>query len=293
MSTFTHSPQSSVIWDIDGIPTGMICANCGGQIDVDSWQPRIRCPHCETLGYPDRSGRNLLPLSWTCKSCNAQNDGSANFCMTCGSGLASRCPRCEQPVYSAVCNSCGAHLSHLLRLESVEARREEWVPILRERVRQQKAREELEANRRYNPTYGVAEWRTIDRQMREAAHQRQQKFADQRAGKRARRRQFWGIVGVLGGLTWLIADNYELIAPIVGGWIAALQAWYTSAVQPGLETALVWLGVWWDSFAASFGQPFGPQDPEYVYVFASIIFGAALIPVLIVLLGRLVRRLFP
>ncbi len=293
MSTFTHSPQSSVIWDIGGIPTGMTCANCGGRIDVDSWQPRIRCPHCGTLGYPDRSGRNLLPLNWTCKSCNAQNDGSTNFCMSCGSGLASRCPRCEQPVYSAVCNSCGAHLGHLLRLESVEAQREEWVPILRERVRQQKAQEELEANRRYNPTYGVAEWRTIDRQMREAAHQRQQKFADQRAGKRARRRRFWGIVGVLGGLTWLIVDNYELIVPVVGGWFAALQAWYTSAVQPGLETALIWLDGWWSSFTVSFGQPFGPQDPEYVYVFASIIFGAALIPVLIALLGRLVRRLFP
>jgi predicted RNA-binding Zn-ribbon protein involved in translation (DUF1610 family) len=293
METLTHSPQSSVIWDIDGIPSGMTCASCGGRIDVNTWQPRIRCPHCDTLGYPDRSGRNLLPRTWTCHNCGAQNDGSLNFCLTCGSGLASRCPRCEQPVYSAVCNACGAHLSHLLRLESVEARREEWVPILRERVRQEKAREELEANRHYNPTYGVTEWRAIDRQMREAAQQRQQKFADQRAGKRARRRRFWGIVGVLGGLIWLIAANYEYLSPFVNDWIVSLRAWYVSAIQPSLEVALAWLTVWWGAFAASLGQPFGPEDEGYSYVFATIIFGIALLPVLIFLLGRLVRRLFP
>ena len=167
------------------------------------------------------------------------------------------------------------------------------MPILHERVRQEKAREELETHRRYNPTYGVTEWRTIDHQMREAKQQRKDKFAAQRNEKSTRRRRFWGILGITTGLIWLLATNYQLIAPYVDSWLADLQPWYLSTVQPVIDSALLWLNQWWLDFNASLGQSLGPEDPEYVYLFATIIFGLALIPVLIFLLGKLVRRIFP
>jgi hypothetical protein len=262
----------------------------------------MRCPHCLTLGYPDRSGRYLLPLTWECPSCGAANDGSANFCLACGAGLATRCLRCEYPVYTVVCDRCGAHQSHLAHYREVEARRETWVPIVQQQISQQRARDELEANRHVDPTYGVAEWRTIDTQMRAAVEQRQQKFASRRAVKNTKRRVFWGWVWLLIGAAWLIGANYDELAPLVQEWVRSAQpaAWVEQAwslLPPGAASFLTgnwaWLQSWWVSFQASLSEPAQPSDLEYAYLFATVVFGVAMLPILFFLLGKIVRRLFP
>ncbi len=300
MVTNTRIPQplSTVVWAIDGQPGLLTCVHCGGTFEMPAWQPRLRCPHCWTLGYPDRAGRNLLPLEWECAACGATNDGSTNFCMACGAGLASRCLRCEGPVYSSVCDHCGAHQPRLMRLKHIEAEREEWTPILRENIEQQQAREELEAHRRYDPTYGVREWRRIDRQMKAAAHERSERYA-------VRRRSFWGskrnLLGwlwVLIGLAWLVGANMDRIGPYVAGLLPAgsLQGWL--AVLTGHLSELagitaVLANAWWARLVQWGRQPDIAATPGYAYMFGTIVFGLALLPVLLYVLNRIVHRLFP
>lgn len=262
------------------------------------WQPRLRCPHCATLGYPDRAGRHLLSLAWECPACGAVNEGLFNFCLQCGAGLPSRCLRCERPVYSAVCLHCGAHQARLLHLQRLEERRLEWVPILREHVEQAHTREEWETSRRHDPSYGVREWRTIDEQMREAAAQRRQRHA---AG-RSRRAAIWGWVALIVGVVWLLGANYREVVAWAralpasldpAAWLISLQGWYQAEVEPLARAIWAFFQGWWAALLLTLSQPPATDEPEYAYLFASFMFGLALLPVLLYLLGRLVRRLFP
>ncbi len=276
----------------------LVCLACGGVFHAARWQPRLRCPHCATLGYPDRAGRHLLSLAWECPTCGATNEGLFNFCLQCGAGLPSRCLRCERPVYSAVCLHCGAHQARLLHLRRLEERRLEWVPILREHVEQARIREEWEANRRHDPLYGVREWRAVDGQMRKAAAQRQQRHA---AG-RSRWAAVWGWVVLIVGVAWLLGANHREVAALARSlpasldpaiWFVGLQSWYHTEVGPLVGAVWAFLQGWWAALSLTFSHPPAVDEPEYAYLFASFLFGLALLPVLLYLLGRLVRRLFP
>ncbi len=125
-----------------GAPPVLICARCGGGFSVWLWQPRLRCPHCRMLGYPDRAMHNLLPLGWDCPNCGAANAASTNFCVTCGTGLTSRCLRCERPIYTAICPHCGAHQAAMLRYQIAQTRRVIWEPIVRARIQEQQVKEQ-------------------------------------------------------------------------------------------------------------------------------------------------------
>lgn len=296
MATVSH-PHTAAIWSPVGKPSVLVCVACGGTFQVPDWQPRLRCPHCTALGYPDRAARHLLPLGWECPSCGAANDGLFNFCLNCGAGLPSRCLRCEQAVYGAVCLHCGGHQGRLLHLRRLEERRLEWLPILREHIEQARAREEQEASRR-DPLYGVREWRAIDEEMREAAAQRQQRHAA--AGSRWR--AVWGWIALIFGVAWLFSANYEAIAALVRGlsaawdasaWLVGLQGWYHVEIEPLLHAVWAFLQAWWAALALTLSRPPNADEAEYAYLFASLMFGLALLPVLLYLLGRIVRRLFP
>ncbi len=101
----------------------LVCAACGHCLQAVGWYPRLRCPHCSAPGRPDRSGQHLLPLSWDCDTCGSHNDGLTCFCLTCGSGLASRCSRCGFPVYTAICGRCGTHQAHLRHVQHIQQQR--------------------------------------------------------------------------------------------------------------------------------------------------------------------------
>ncbi len=244
-----------------GRAPALICAHCGHQFEAATWQPRLRCPQCHTLGYPDRAGRYLLPVGWECAACGAANDGLANFCTHCGAGLASRCLRCETPVYSAVCPACGTHQARAQHLEAAAARREKAALLPGERPPDSPA---------------VAGWRPLARPVtRQWLH------------NRALRRWAWR-AGVLLALVVGIAVGREVLAGIASSIAACLAGW--------LGVAWAQLGgllSWWQAFRASLAHLPGPSEPEYAYLFATVIFQIALLPVLIYLLGRVIRRLLP
>src|SRR5574342_443592 len=75
----------------------LTCRGCGSSFEAAIWQPVLRCPECKMEGSPDRALRNLLPTGWDCLSCGHANSGRVNFCLSCGSGLSTRCARCEAP----------------------------------------------------------------------------------------------------------------------------------------------------------------------------------------------------
>jgi DNA-directed RNA polymerase subunit RPC12/RpoP len=89
------------------------------------------------------------------------------------------------------------------------------------------------------------------------------------------------------------ANRITLIAGLA--LAGALVGWGAVALAPvaarwwAASSAAAWLGV----FAASLADLPGPDDPEYTYLFATVVFQIALLPVAIYLLVRLIRRLFP
>lgn len=297
-----HPPQSAVLWGQPETSTEITCTQCGSQFDVPAWQPRIRCPHCRTVGYPDRSGRNLLSLDWDCLSCSAKNPGSVNFCLNCGTGLSSRCLRCEYPVYTAICNHCGTHQDHVKHYSQAEVRRMAWVPDLHEQIRQQRLREEIDRTRNFNPGYGVTEWRKIDTSMRDAVRKRRERHDKVRAARKARRKPVIGWLILLLGAGWLIGSNLDVITPVVTQWMSGihvtlpdLTTWVSSLVPPDFSSAtapyIAWLEDWLVALAASVRNPITQDDPEYAYVFAFVVFGMAAVPILIHLLSRIIRKL--
>lgn len=244
------------------------------------------------LGYPDRAGRNLLPLDWECRSCGSINDARYNFCLTCGSGLATRCLRCEHPVHTAVCDHCGAAQSRVAHLEATENQRQTWVPELRQRIQQERLRAELAAHQIHDPSYGVAEWRAIDARWQQAAQDRQARHAVARTARRRWWNGFWGWAGVLAGMVALLLLNRDLIASAVEPASGQIQAWLAATAIPFLQNVDASLGSWWESFSASLGSGLDKNDPWYAYLFATGVFGLAILPALIYLWGRLIKRLF-
>ncbi len=231
---------------------GLTCTHCGHTFAAVAWQPLLRCPRCHTPGYIDHAGRYLLPTGWECASCGAANDGLANFCTTCGTGLASRCLRCGAPVYSAVCHTCGTHQARARHLEAAAARRE---------LGAKPSGEWAPASRR--------------RALKRPAARR-------RLPVRATRRWAWRSAAALALVSVVYAGR---------GWLAVAWAQVGALARPPLDAGRAWLLGWWQAFSASLEQPPGPSEPEYAYLFATIIFQIALLPVLIYLLGRVIRRL--
>lgn len=256
----------------------------------------MRCPQCEILGYPDRAGRNLLPLDWECQSCGALNDARFNFCLSCGKGLATRCVHCEQPVYTAVCDHCGTAQSRVTHLEAAETQRQAWVPELRQRIQQHRLREDVAAHQVHDPTYGVTEWRAIDAKWKQAAQDRRQRFARPAKTTRARRWQWgriWGWLWLIFGIGMLLAYNGEWVrTTLSAGWVQ-IAGWYSTTVYPAAANAGTTIGNWWQPFVSSLSEPINKQESWYAYLFATGIFGLAVMPALIYLWGRLVKRLFP
>ncbi|MGF1507050.1 MAG: hypothetical protein ACFB51_18240 [Anaerolineae bacterium] len=142
----------------------VMCMSCGQSFSADLWLPWMRCPHCDTIGYPDHAGFHLMPLNWLCQECGHDNDGLTNFCVNCGAGLVSRCTRCESPVYAASCTVCGTLQQPILqRIRMAQYRDKHFQPV-RSRVIVKKVQQEaaIRPAARHNPTYGVAGWRQIN-----------------------------------------------------------------------------------------------------------------------------------
>jgi hypothetical protein len=127
--TDSHT-QRSADWQSGYIST-LLCIACGSQFEASVQQPRLRCPFCETVGYPDRAGRNLVSTAWECLECGANNPETTNFCLECSAGLTSRCLRCESPVYTSICHNCGSQQDKLLRMQTIAQERAEWMPLQR------------------------------------------------------------------------------------------------------------------------------------------------------------------
>jgi hypothetical protein len=187
-------------------------------------------------------------------------------------------------------------------MRTIEAQREEWVPILRERIQQQRAQAELAASRHYNPTYGVREWRAIDTSMRQAVEQRQRRHATRQQAHRPRQRSFWGWMLMLMGAAMLIGFNFNQIGTVAGklsssihlaAWLEEMQIQMGTNVSSVLGVIWLFVTAWWNALAVSLSNPPRPDDIEYAYLFATAVFGLALLPMLLYLLGRLVHRLFP
>ena len=68
----------------------LLCLACADPFEAPINRPRLRCPSCSAIGYPDKAGRNLVSVGWECLQCGAWNTGRTNFCMQCSAGLTSR-----------------------------------------------------------------------------------------------------------------------------------------------------------------------------------------------------------
>jgi hypothetical protein len=255
----------------------LTCAHCGETFDAPPW-PRIRCPYCGVLGYPDRAGLNLLPLSWECRVCGTVNDGTTNFCLNCGAGLTSRCLRCEGPVYTVVCERCGAHQDRLLRYMAAEMHRATWVPLIRAHAQEQRARPITHEV----PPGAVGE--------RDASDRREDRPAQEQGTGREKRRVQWGWVWIVAGVGLLAWSNREPIAAALSTTVTGLDISFATG-----NAFLGQLQAWWWAFVSSLGRlgELSRDDPEYAYLFATGIFTLALLPVLFLLLRRLIDRLFP
>lgn len=253
------------------------CAGCGASFPPAAF-PLMRCPNCGARGMADHAGRNFLPASWECARCHAENSGATNFCLTCGAGLASQCRRCERPVYTAVCSACGAHQAHLLVMEKLADDHADWQKEITQRIREQKevqARREADAARKAQQA-SVPDYRGS-------------------SSRRYRRRSGWRWMRWPGGMVW-VGLGLWLISRSRDFFTQAQAQPSTPAVMPQLPTEMgSWLSNWWAGFVPSLGQVGGltPQDPEYLYLFASALIGLVSLPALVYLVSRVARRLFP
>jgi len=262
-------------------PLSLTCASCGGKVELPFWQPQARCPFCNALGFPDRALRNLLPLGWTCPACGAANDGRTNFCLSCGAGLATRCHRCEAPVYGSVCMQCGEHQARPRQLQKSQSERVEWLPVQRERIEKQVAHlRSLEDNPA--PAEPTLPPRPAPVTRKEA---RQQAKADRRARKQSGGGpNLFMILMVFGGLYLLVRDSGPVVsgvgspvaAPTLSGTWSAFQSWL-GGIAPSL------------AHLATLKQ----DDPQYAYLFAIVLVGVIALPFGLFLIDRLIKRIFP
>jgi len=310
----------------------LTCRSCGGQLEMPFWQPQARCPHCQTLGYPDRARLNLLPLGWDCPSCGASNDGLHNFCTTCGAGLASRCQRCESPVYGATCLQCGEHQARPRLLRKGQSERIEWLPIQRERIEKQRARlREAEAEVQAEaPALTPPASPKLPRQ----AEARRSRQSRRRGSGKGRFGWWWLPVGLFFMMMgpfrgWASSQRSgqdammnrvsgpsspsmpdRMIIPSDSGPSAQVEGSASMTGQPSdgsspqvaasdipatIGDAWAKLEGWWAAFVPSLGQvsALTPDDPEYAYLFGVLLIGLIALPFGLYIIDQLIRRLFP
>jgi hypothetical protein len=266
------------------------CAGCGSTVDMAFWQPVVRCSHCQHLVYPDRSLRNLLPLGWDCPECHKANDRLTNFCVHCGAGLASRCLQCEAPVTGPVCLRCGEHQAHLRQLQMRMADRATWVPIQRERVRAQMEYEKAQAPIQERPEAPAP---AAPLTPREARWTRKQQERAQRAERRSRRRSGSGW-----GWWWMLPLGIYFLAQRMGG-LSSIFTPPANAPANVLPSGLA--GIWnaipglVTNLPATLNslQSLKTNDLQYSVLFAVVLIGLASLPMLLYLVDRTVKRLFP
>jgi len=255
-------------------PPVLICAHCGGGFGMWLWQPRLRCPHCRMLGYPDRAMHNLLPLGWECPACGAENAVATNFCVSCGTGLTSRCLRCESPVYTAICLNCGAHQATLLRYQTAHAQRITWEPIIRARIQEQQ----------------------LEEQEAQASPPETPKQTAKSAGQAPSRRRRPSLFRLIGGLAFIVLGFYLLKQQGIDLFSPLLQS---AAAGITLPSWMIGIGsqiqAWWAAFTPTLNQiaNLSKDDPRYVYLFATVVFGIPILFLLFYLIDRLARRIFP
>jgi hypothetical protein len=275
--------DTSLSESVSQTSTPLTCVHCGSSFKAPAW-PRVRCPQCGMLGHPDRAGLNLLPLGWECQTCHTMNDGTTNFCLSCGAGLASRCLRCESPVYKSICDRCGAHQERLQQYMAAETRRATWTPLLRAHIQQQRAQMQAEEMHQA-ATEVIREWRQID--VRPEAGADAQRRASSPGPKR---RNFWGWIWVFTGVTLLLLANREQVVSMV----SSTPLGQGRLVAMG-NAAQQYLRGRWVAFEPSLSRlgQLSPGDPEYAYLFVTALFLLALLPVLLYVIKRLVERLLP
>jgi hypothetical protein len=257
----------------------LTCSRCGEAFGAPVLQPWLCCPHCGLIGYADRAGMYLLSISWDCPACGAVNNGLTNFCTNCGTGLPSRCLGCEAPVYRATCDRCGTHQAHAQRLQAVEAERATWVPIVQAHIRERRAQEKAATDPYHRRLMEQIEWRPIEQPSEPPS------ASAQSSSPPRRRARWWGWIWIVTGAFFLLQKFYPNLE------VAYRQA----ALPPWVENTVAWVE---RQVNFILGPPGGlsaltADDPRYVYLFASLIIGLALLPVLFFLINRLVNRLFP
>jgi hypothetical protein len=257
----------------------LTCSRCGEAFGAPVLHPWLCCPHCGLIGYPDRAEMYLLSISWDCPACGEVNNGLANFCTNCGTGLPSRCLVCEAPVYKATCDRCGTHQAHARRFQIVEAERATWVPIVQAHIRERRAQEKATTDPYHRRVLEQVEWRPIEQPSGPPG-------TPTPSSPPARRRASWW------GWVWIVTGAFFLLQKVYPN----LEAAYQQGRLPWwVENTLAWM----ESRIHTILEPLGglsaltADDPRYVYLFASLIIGLALLPVLFFLINRLVNRLFP
>lgn len=256
------------------IPPVLICARCGGGFSMWLWQPRLRCPHCRMLGYPDRAMHNLLPLGWDCPTCGAANAASTNFCVTCGTGLTSRCLRCEKPIYTAICPHCGAHQASMLRYQIAQTRRVLWEPIVRARIQEQQVQEQIAQTAPALPPEPEIVSSQPARKIRPKHH------------RPSTPRVIGGIALIAFGLYMLEQQGVVSFSQLFQGAAAGitLPAWAINLwnqLQAAVTSMLDWLAT----------APTGER--RYLIMFTTFAGGIVSLVFLANLFGRLLRRIFP
>jgi hypothetical protein len=256
----------------------LTCSHCGEVFSAPVLHPRLCCPGCGLIGYADRAGMYLLPISWDCPDCGEVNNGLTNFCVNCGSGLPSRCLGCEAPVYKAICDRCGTHQAHAQRFQVVEAERATWVPIVQAHIRERRAQEKAATDPYHRRVMEGVEWRPI------VQPPEPQRPLPQPAPSTRRRASWWGWLWIVTGIFFLLLKIYP-----------DLEVAYRQGRFPWAEGIVAWVASWVAFIQRSLLgiAPPNADDPRYVYLFASLIIGLALLPVLFFLINRLVDRLFP
>jgi hypothetical protein len=259
-------------------PELLTCSRCGEAFSAPVLHPLLCCPNCGLIGYADRAGMYLLSIGWDCPACGEANNGLTNFCVSCGTGLPSRCLGCEAPVYKATCDRCGTHQALAQRFQVVEAERATWVPIVQAHIRERRAQEKAATDPYQRRVLEGIEWQPI-------VQPSAPKPAPARPAPRSRRRtRLWGWIWIVTGVFFLLQKFYPDL----------LNA-YQQGAFPWAENAVTWVEQHVSFLAGPLGglATLDAGDPRYGYLFASLIVGLALLPVLFFLINRLVNRLFP
>jgi hypothetical protein len=261
-------------------PESLTCSRCGEAFSAPVLHPLLCCPHCGMIGYADRAGMYLLSIGWDCPACGEANNGLTNFCVSCGTGLPSRCLGCEAPVYKATCDRCGTHQALAQRFQVVETERATWVPIVQAHIRERRAQEKAATDPYQRRVLEGIEWRPIDQPQAP-------KPAPASSPPQSRRRPGWwgwGWIWIAMGIFFLLQKIYPDLATA-----------YQQGSYPWADKIVAWAASWADFIQRSLQRIAPPNagDPRYGYLFASLIIGLALLPVLFFLINRLVNRLFP